>query len=55
MDRTITHDQGQTMLFHRRSLALVGLLIALLTTLAIQPATAAAQSISLLEWTAQPD
>src|SRR6266536_529524 len=46
MDRTITHDQGQTMLFHRRSLALVGLLIALLTTLAIQPATAAAQSIS---------
>ena len=34
------------MLFHRRSLALVGLLIALLTTLAIQPATAAAQSIS---------
>jgi len=46
MDRTITHDQGQTMLDHRRSLALVGLLIALLTTLAIQPATAAAQSIS---------
>ena len=31
------------MLFHRRSLALVGPLIALLTTLAIQPATAAAQ------------
>ena len=46
MDRTITHDQAQTMLFHRRSLALVWLLIALLTTLAIQPATAAAQSIS---------
>jgi hypothetical protein len=43
MDRTITHDQGQTMLFHRRSLALVGLLTALLTALAIQPAAAESQ------------